>query len=836
MTLDNNKTTGDDISAAEWNESATAANKVTDSTLVAANVTDFDTEVSNNTSVAANTAKVGVTDELSKSGGTMTGDLNMGSQELTAAAGVKFDTATAPSVTPEGTIWWNGDEYTINVETGLGPTIQVGQETLLLYYNDTGVQIDNFSVLHLKSGTTVGGVLFPTPELADASKWETTQGTLTVATQDIPNGQLGFATRFGKARGGDTSGLAAGAQLWLSATTPGALTDVKPTFPDYSVSMGGAFNSAAAPNGEVLVSVTKGVDDTFNDAWDGAVRETFSFTVASNGTTITGSLENGGDNTRDLTLLFSDGFYTLDTTPAATLTLTAGTDINPQTNYVYIDQATKTLQTSTSDWPSSTEHCKIAYILLRSAATTQTDGALVNQNWNDHLKKEDDNGHILHITERLRRENAKWESGVEASVSIVGASSPDDVYVSTTSGTVYQLHTQTFPAQDMSTGDHVHVVNDSTTPYVETTNLNTLLTDSTGSSMSGKSFSLVLWGVNNKTGEDSHLMVNLPSGSYNSSSLAITDASGYSDYSIPKTFQGTGFLIARLTFSHTTAGGGAWTLEDTEDLRGFTPNVSAGGGVGGAGVTTWTGLTDTPSSYTGQAGKFPAVNVGETGLEFVSAGAVDSVFGRTGAIVAVSGDYEASEVTNAFDKTVDDTDDITEGATNKFLTAAEETKLGHISVTQAVDLDTMESNIATNNAKVGVTDEISNVSEDTTPQLGGNLDENGKHQFIIPSSTLLISSGDVANFDGTNWAPADASASSTATKQIGMYDGTNIITKGIYTTTGLTSGAIYYISETGGDITVTPPSTSLSIVRVVGYALSTTQLYVNPDNTWVEVA
>jgi len=48
----------------------------------------------------------------------------------------------------------------------------------------------------------------------------------------------------------------------------------------------------------------------------------------------------------------------------------------------------------------------------------------------------------------------------------------------------------------------------------------------------------------------------------------------------------------------------------------------------------------------------------------------------------------------AFMKAVDDTDDITVGATNKFATATEKTKLWYITVTQAVDLDTMESDIA----------------------------------------------------------------------------------------------------------------------------------------------
>ncbi len=48
------------------------------------------------------------------------------------------------------------------------------------------------------------------------------------------------------------------------------------------------------------------------------------------------------------------------------------------------------------------------------------------------------------------------------------------------------------------------------------------------------------------------------------------------------------------------------------------------------------------------------------------ADAVTSVFGRTGAVVAVSGDYEASEVTNAFDTSADTSDDVTEGTTNLF--------------------------------------------------------------------------------------------------------------------------------------------------------------------------
>ena len=48
-------------------------------------------------------------------------------------------------------------------------------------------------------------------------------------------------------------------------------------------------------------------------------------------------------------------------------------------------------------------------------------------------------------------------------------------------------------------------------------------------------------------------------------------------------------------------------------------------------------------------------------------------------------------------------DEIQANTAKDGISSAQSTKLGHISVSQAVDLDTMESNIATNNAKTGIT-------------------------------------------------------------------------------------------------------------------------------------
>jgi proteasome assembly chaperone (PAC2) family protein len=78
--------------------------------------------------------------------------------------------------------------------------------------------------------------------------------------------------------------------------------------------------------------------------------------------------------------------------------------------------------------------------------------------------------------------------------------------------------------------------------------------------------------------------------------------------------------------------------------------------------------------------------------DFIGGGAVDSVNGFTGVVSLVTADI--SDTTS----------------TQKYATAAEKTKLGYISVTQAVDLDTMESNISTNNSKVTNADHTGDVT------------------------------------------------------------------------------------------------------------------------------
>ena len=346
--------------------------------------------------------------------------------------------------------------------------------------------------------------------------------------------------------------------------------------------------------------------------WNGIFQESINFTVSSTGGVVTGSLA-ADSGLPSLTMMFSDGLTVLNVDPALTIVLTPGTLSVLQDNYIYIPQSTKVLTLSTSSWPT-TEHIRVAFVSLLTATQTENDGAQVNQNINDHLIDSTTlQGHLTHLANRARKENAKHDSGSAGTLTI----SAGDLWASITSGIISQLHEHVFPALDMQTGDDIHIVNNFAQPFVTESNLNTQVLDALGNSLANSSFSFVLWGVQNRTGQTSHMMLNLPTGTYarNAPDEAVSDPLNKSVYSIPKNYVGRGFLIARFTLV-LQPNGTDWSLFDTEDITGKSPDSISGGGAGGTGVTEWPQLTDTPSSYVGQKGKIPRVNQAETALEF----------------------------------------------------------------------------------------------------------------------------------------------------------------------------------------------------------------------------
>ena len=483
-----------------------------------------------------------------------------------------------PSTTPaQGQIAWDSDANTLAVGKGGGVVLQVGEEMHLANspVNDEAVQVNNGEAVYL-SGVNVSGD--PLVKLANASDL-TARSTIAIATKDVPAGAAGEYTTFGVVRDFDTTFGSAGDPVFLD-TTAGQLTTTRPEYPNYTIRIGTILVSDVSA-GALLVHIDVSKGNDLANFYAGSFREPLDALVTSDGATITLSLEQKG--TGDLTMQFSSGDAVLDTTPAATIALTAGTATSPQANYIYVPESTKVLTKSTTGWPA-TEHIKVTYVVVQDAVTVQTDGgALINQNWNDELQGSDGMGHMLHMAERIRRMGAGWFSGIAGEgTDDYTTSSAGSVTVQTGAGVVYQMHAQSIPAKDTSVSDTIKVVNHDTTPYLETQNLYDVVDDAQGATLDNKYFNIVLAGVANKGSTYAPLLALLPNGSYSNLSDAQGDVDGYDVLALPREFNkesSTGFLIARLTFRKT---GGTWVYQSTVDLRGFTGSTATGGGIGGS--------------------------------------------------------------------------------------------------------------------------------------------------------------------------------------------------------------------------------------------------------------
>jgi hypothetical protein len=540
----------------------------------------------------------------------ISGDLNLNNGELNNVEAINFN--LTPTVTDsEGYLWWNSTDKTLNLRTDTESVLQIGQESYMRVLNNSGGTLTNGQIVYI-SGASTGR---PTVSLADASIHDKINHSLAIVTADILNATEGFVTRFGLVRNLNTSGISAGAHIYLSDTTPGAFTDSRPMPPSFPVEIGHVID-VHATTGSILFDPRGFGDESF---FNGTFLESVDALVTSDGVTITMSLEKEG--TGDLTMRFSDGFSTLDCTPAQTIALTAGTIAAPQENFIYIPKTTKVLTKSTTGFPG-TEHIKVGYFLVQTAVYVQSYGALVNQNWNDHSVDGNGQGHMSHIAERMRRSGALYFSGINAngatsSYFTIGVGS---VTWQSTAGVVSQMHKHTVPAIDTSTTGYFHVVNDFTTPYVVGQDLYTAIpNDSTGTALgNNRYFAIIVWGVANKSGEYEPLMISLPAGTYTSAADAENDVDGYDNWGFARYFNiesSTGYYICRVVFQKTAT---SWVWQTTQDLRGISPfTTGAAGGTGGA-VTPLTDFSDASFTWFNATDATKIVDVDLSGLTTAS--------------------------------------------------------------------------------------------------------------------------------------------------------------------------------------------------------------------------
>ena len=160
-------------------------------------------------------------------------------------------------------------------------------------------------------------------------------------------------------------------------------------------------------------------------------------------------------------------------------------------------------------------------------------------------------------------------------------------------------------------------------------------------------------------------------------------------------------------------------------------------------------------------------------------------------------------------------------------------------------------------AWLGATPPLYDLSGDTTPQLGGDLDVNGKSiDWGAVISTNTTYKGDTLSVtvdtnsvgfgcllaQGADFHFDEADASSTTTTNMlvmAIETGTGtkkVLTKGQVCNTAWnwSSGPIY-ASETLGLLTQTPPINEDAVVVVAGWALSADTMFFSPYNAWITV-
>lgn len=143
-------------------------------------------------------------------------------------------TGQATQAYTQGQLYYDTDNESITFHNNdSNISLQVGQEGWMRVRNVTGSTITNGTAVYV-NGANTG---LPTIALAQANAIGTSF-VVGLVTESIANNAIGYVTVWGMVNGLNTSGFADGTVLYLSPTTPGALTSTQPVAPNFSVRVG----------------------------------------------------------------------------------------------------------------------------------------------------------------------------------------------------------------------------------------------------------------------------------------------------------------------------------------------------------------------------------------------------------------------------------------------------------------------------------------------------------------------------------------------------------------------------------------------------------------------
>jgi len=168
--------------------------------------------------------------------------------------------------------------------------------------------------------------------------------------------------------------------------------------------------------------------------------------------------------------------------------------------------------------------------------------------------------------------------------------------------------------------------------------------------------------------------------------------------------------------------------------------------------------------------------------------------------------------------------------------------------------------------KISITDSSDNVETEITASAGNlyvspsggtptydvitnNFDDRSLYITISNNTSTTLSAGELCYISGDDSGTPEvtrtiATAESGCSKMLVLIDenisngntGKAVVLGFSNTQSGMTAGNLQYVSDTvSGGIIETAPSGAGEIVRIVGYATTTTEIFFDPDKTWVEI-
>jgi len=389
----------------------------------ASEITDFDTEVSNNTSVAANTAK---------------------------ETNVTTNLGYTPSPTDGTVTSSDGTDATLTLATGVNAGLLAPAD---------------FTVLSNTSGTNTGDQVVPS-DLTDFTEQTAWSVFYSDGAGDVTELALGASGTVLQSNG------AAAAPTFETTSSVEALSDLT-DIDGLNYTAGNllvADGTDSYDSGKLeTTSLGTDISDMFGIV-DGMAFDKPSLSIADVAGDLVLSVTNiaGGD----MEFWIGGEKSVLDCDPtAATVTLTEGTDANtPATNYIYVTNSggTATLQASTT-LPTGA-FAWIGKVVVPDSVTWGTTGAYAFQRYTEAFINSS-RGALSHEREKLRALGAVYINGVNQTLTIDTVASPDSVHLETTTGTIYQLHRQTFPA--FTTGPYYY--GNGTNIYEQISDLNGVL-------------------------------------------------------------------------------------------------------------------------------------------------------------------------------------------------------------------------------------------------------------------------------------------------------------------------------------------------------------------------